>query len=238
LSSHKEIDRNRSLTMRKRMLVAALAVTALTAGVATATVASSHPGAGAGMTGPGPRGAGPMGRGAMGDGPMSGGAMGPRSGMHGSHVDSEFAYLTQMIPHHEEAVAAAEELLARSDRQEMKDFARSIIATQTAQIDEMKADLALWYPGRDTTAEYTPMMRDLSQLAGDELDQAFLEDMIPHHGMAVMMSQSLLSRGLAEHQEVTDLATTIRDEQRAEIMTMMEWLRTWFGASAHGHGHR
>jgi uncharacterized protein (DUF305 family) len=214
--------------MQKRLFVAALAVTALTAGVATATVASSHPGTGAGKMGPG----------MMAAGPMAGGAMAPMSGMHGSHVDSEFAYLTQMIPHHEEAVAAAQELLARSDRPEMKDFARSIISTQTAQIDAMKADLARWYPGRDTTAEYTPMMRDLSQLAGDELDQAFLQDMIPHHGMAVMMSQQLLTRDLAEHQEVTDLATTIRDEQRAEIMTMMEWLRTWFGASAHGHGHR
>jgi uncharacterized protein (DUF305 family) len=213
--------------MHKRLFVAALAVTALTAGVATATVASSHPGTGAGKMGPG----------MMGAGPMAGGAMAPMSGMHGSHVDGEFAYLTQMIPHHEEAVAAAQELLARSDRPEMKDFARSIIATQTAQIDEMEADLARWYPGRDTTAEYTPMMRDLSQLAGDELDQAFLQDMIPHHGMAVMMSQQLLARDLAEHQEVTDLATTIRDEQRAEIMTMMEWLRSWFGSAAHGHGH-
>jgi uncharacterized protein (DUF305 family) len=218
--------------MHKRLFVAALAVTALTAGVATATVASSHPGTGAGMMG-----TGPMGPGSMGAGPMSGGAMGPAPGMHEAHVDGEFAYLTQMIPHHEEAVAAAEELLARSDRPEMKDFARSIIATQTAQIDEMKADLTRWYPGRDTTVDYTPMMRDLSQLAGDELDQAFLQDMIPHHGMAVMMSQQLLARDLAEHQEVTDLATTIRDEQRAEIMTMMEWLRSWFGNAAHGHGH-
>ena len=226
--------------MRTRMFVAAVAVTALAAGVATATVASSHPGAGAGMMGPGPRHAGMMGPGAMDAGPMGGGAMGPMgpmAGMHGSHVDSEFAYLTQMIPHHEEAVAAARELLARSDRPEMKDFARSIIATQTAQIDEMNADLARWYPGRDTSADYTPMMRDLSQLAGDALDQAFLEDMIPHHGMAVMMSQQLLARGLAEHQEVTDLATTIRDDQRAEIMTMMDWLRSWFGTTAHGHGH-
>lgn len=223
--------------MRTRMFVAAVAVTALAAGVATATVASSHPGPGVGMMGPGPRGAGMMGPGAMDAGPMGGGAMGSMAGMHGSHVDSEFAYLTQMIPHHEEAVAAARELLARSDRQEMKDFARSIIATQTAQIDEMKADLARWYPGRDTSADYTPMMRDLSQLAGDALDQAFLEDMIPHHGMAVMMSQQLLARGLADHQEVTDLATTIRDDQRAEIMTMMDWLGSWFGTTAHGHGH-
>ena len=228
--------------MRTRMFVAAVAVAALAAGVTTAAVASGQPRGGAGMMGSGQHGTGQM-------GPMSGGATGPMSGtpmsgmpmsgMHdGSHVDSEFTYLTEMIPHHEEAVATARELLARSDRPEMKDFARSIIETQTAQVDEMRADLARWYPGRDTSAEYTPMMRDLSQLAGDALDQAFLEDMIPHHGMAVMMSQQLLSQGLAEHPEVTELATTIRDEQRAEIMMMMDWLRTWFGTTAHGHGHR
>lgn len=233
--------------MRTRMFVAAVAVSALAAGVATATVAGGQTRAG-GMMGPGQHGTDHMGPGAMGAGPMHDGAMGPMSGMpmsgmpmsgmHGSHVDSEFSYLTQMIPHHAEAVAAARELLARSDRPEMKDFARSIIETQSAQIDEMRADLARWYPGRDTSADYTPMMRDLSQLAGDELDQAFLEDMIPHHGMAVMMSQQLLAGGLAEHPEVTDLATTIRDDQRAEIMMMMDWLRTWFGTTAHGHGHR
>ncbi len=227
--------------MRTRMFVAAVAVTALAAGVATATVASGQARGGAGMMGSGQHGSGHM-------GPMSGGPMGPMSempmsgmpmsGMHGSHVESEFIYLTEMIPHHEEAIATAGELLARSDRPEMKDFARSIIETQSAQIDEMRAYLARWYPGRDTSAEYTPMMRDLNQLAGDALDQAFLEDMIPHHRMAVMMSQQLLSQGLAEHPEVTELATTIRDEQRAEIMTMMDWLRTWFGTTAHGHGHR
>lgn len=227
--------------MRTRMFVAAVAVTALAAGVATATVASGQSRGGGGMMGSGQNGSGHM-------GPMSGGAMGqmsgmpmsgmPMSGMHGSHVESEFTYLTEMIPHHEEAVATARELLARSDRPEMKDFARSIIETQSAQIEEMRADLARWYPGRDTTAEYTPMMRDLSQLSGDALDQAFLEDMIPHHRMAVMMSQQLLSQSLAEHPEVTALATIIRDEQRAEIMMMMDWLQTWFGTTAHGHGHR
>ena len=66
------------------------------------------------------------------------------------------------------------------------------------------------------------------------LDRAFLEDMIPHHGMAVMMSQQVLSRGRAQHPEVTELATTIRDRQHAEIVSMMAWLTSWFGTSIHG----
>ena len=51
-------------------------------------------------------------------------------------------------------------------------------------------------------------MRDLSGLSGDALDEAFLIDMIPHHMVAVMMSQRLLMHGDAEHDEVDALART------------------------------
>ena len=78
------------------------------------------------------------------------------------------------------------------------------------------------------------MMRDLSELSGDALDRAFLQDMIPHHAMAVMMSQQLLGRDLTRHSEVTQLATAIRDGQHAEIMDMRGWLGSWFGESVHG----
>ena len=71
------------------------------------------------------------------------------------------------------------------------------------------------------------MMRDLSGLSGDRLDQAFLQDMIGHHMAAVMMSQHLL-RGGAEHGEVAELAREIRDGQHAEIVTMRRWLALWF----------
>jgi uncharacterized membrane protein len=48
--------------------------------------------------------------------------------------------------------------------------------------------------------------------------------MIPHHMTAIMMSQQLLNRGLAEHEEVETLAVSIRDNQRNEIHLMMQWL--------------
>jgi uncharacterized protein (DUF305 family) len=72
-------------------------------------------------------------------------------------------------------------------------------------------------------------MRDLEGLTGGALDRAFLEDMIPHHMMAVMMSQQLVTRGLAEHQAVVPFATNIRDTQQAEIRMMRQWLWWWFG---------
>ena len=163
-------------------------------------------------------------------GPEPGGMQG--QAMRG--IDSEFEYLTRMIPHHEEAIDSAEALLEGTERPEMEAFAEDIIDTQSAEVDQMQEWLAIWYPARDTSVDYEPMMRDLTALDGDELDQAFLEDMIGHHMAAVMMSQQLLTRDLAEHEDVVPFAERIRDGQRAEIQQMRAWLADWFDESAMG----
>lgn len=147
--------------------------------------------------------------------------------MHGSQVASEYAYLAEMVAHHEEAVATALEL-ERSERAEMREFGEAVVETQSAQIDQMEKRLVAWYPDRSGEVDYEPVMRDLTGLEGDELDRAFLEDMIGHHMAAVMMSQQLLMRGADVHPEVRDLAASIRDEQHAEIFRMQQWLRDWF----------
>lgn len=141
-------------------------------------------------------------------------------------VDSEFEYLARMIPHHEEAIASAELLLAGTERPEMEAFARDIIDTQSAEVTQMREWLADEYPERDPSVDDEPMMRDLTRLTGDELDQAFLEDMVGHHMAAVMMSQQLLAGDLAEQPEVVPFAEQIRDGQHAEIFQMRGWLRT------------
>jgi uncharacterized protein (DUF305 family) len=158
------------------------------------------------------------------------GGMGPGMGGMGMRmsVASEFDYLAQMIPHHEEAVHTGGLLGRGTERQEMRDFAANIIRTQTAEIEQMRAWLEAWYPGRDTRVDYRPMMRDLTGLQGDALDRAFLQDMIPHHMMAVMMSQQLLNATYSRHDEVIPFAQTIRDVQRAEIQMMQRWLNLWW----------
>lgn len=174
-----------------------------------------------------------MARNPVGPSPMSTSAgAGPMSGMR---LQSEFDYLTEMIPHHEEAIATAAVLRQGTQRPEMRGFANAIIETQTAEVEQMKRFLAERYPERSTHADYSPMMRDLTGLRTDALDRAFLEDMIPHHMMAVMMSQQLLMAGLADD-EIIPLARTIRDVQRSEIQMMAGWLRTWFAAAPLGHG--
>jgi len=54
--------------------------------------------------------------------------------------------------------------------------------------------------------------------------------MIPHHMGAVMMSQRLLGRDLAQHDGVAEFAGAVRDAQHAEILRMQQWLASWFAA--------
>jgi len=146
-------------------------------------------------------------------------------------ASNEFEFLRLMIPHHEEAVATAQRVLQYSDRPEMQEFAQDIITVQTAEIEQMEAWLDDWYAGQENNLTYSPMMRDLSQLEGDALDQAFLEDMIMHHMGAVMMSQRLVNHGLVEHQAVRPFAQNIANTQRQEIWQMQAWLQDWYGVS-------
>ncbi|GAB4367010.1 MAG: hypothetical protein Kow00121_04940 [Elainellaceae cyanobacterium] len=157
--------------------------------------------------------------------------------MNSMSMNSEFEFLSQMIPHHQEAIDTAQMVLERSDRPEMQEFAQAIIRVQTAEIAQMQDWLEEWYPEQETTLNYTPMMRDLSTLEGDTLDQAFLEDMIMHHHMAVMMSHMLVNHGLVEHEAIQPFADQIARTQMAEIHQMQGWLQDWFNvADSTGYG--
>lgn len=139
-------------------------------------------------------------------------------------------YLVEMIAHHREAITAAGEL-ARSGRSEMRELGRSIVASQRAQVVGMRSWLERWHEDV-APSTYVPMMRDLVGLTGDDLDRAFLEDMVMHHRMAVMMSRHLAAGDVGLHREVATLADDIVREQTSEIRQMTRWLAQWFGGRA------
>ncbi|MET9250630.1 DUF305 domain-containing protein [Nonomuraea sp. NPDC003709] len=154
------------------------------------------------------------------------------TGAYGStrsmNVTDEAGYLARMVAHDQEAVTAARQL-RRSDRPQMRALGASIIARRSADIATMRAWLDKWYPGRSgTVTGYQPMIRDLSELSGDALDNAFLLDMIPHHMAAVSMSQQLLMSGRATHTETTGFAVRMRDTRHAEMFQMQRYLAHWF----------
>ena len=141
-------------------------------------------------------------------------------------VSSEREFVAGMIPHHQEAVDTATEVLERGgSTPEIRTLAEDIIAAQETEIAMLKEWHLAWY-GEVYVADnsYQPMMRDLSELSGTELDKRFLEDMIPHHMGAIMMAQSV--RPYIKHQEVADMADAIMETQTAEIELMREMLQT------------
>ncbi|AFY62341.1 DUF305 domain-containing protein [Synechococcus sp. PCC 6312] len=153
---------------------------------------------------------------------------------HGGHmmmVTSEEHYIAEMIPHHQEAVETATLIFNRSPRPEMRAFAQAIIDVQSAEILQLQAWLKDGYPQAKPEVNYVPMMRDLTRLQGDALDQTFLEDMIMHHHGAVMMSEQLLNKGLVKHQPVGAFARSVITTQSIEINQMQAWLNQWFGTA-------
>jgi uncharacterized protein (DUF305 family) len=148
--------------------------------------------------------------------------------MHDMHmmVQSEKEFLLAMIPHHEEAIATAKEVVARGgSTPEIKTLAENIITAQEKEVTDMKTWYKNWY-GADYVADgkYKPMMRPLANLSGAELDKVFLSDMIMHHMGAIMMAESVSSH--IEHQEMTTLTDNIKRTQSSEIKEMQNFLKT------------
>lgn len=60
-----------------------------------------------------------------------------------------------------------------------------------------------------------------------EVDQMFIEMMVPHHQSANEMARIELQKG--KNAEVKKLAQKIIDQQKREIQQMQTWYRQWYG---------
>ncbi|MBD1918534.1 MULTISPECIES: DUF305 domain-containing protein [Cyanophyceae] len=63
----------------------------------------------------------------------------------GADEEFDLRFINAMIPHHEGAVAMAEDLKEKSDRPELQALADEIIASQQAEIDQMEQWRQDWY---------------------------------------------------------------------------------------------
>ena len=147
--------------------------------------------------------------------------------------DLDRQFIEEMIPHHEDAVLMAELALKKSDNEEIIKLAENIKREQSREIDEMRSWYKLWY-GTDVP-EYVGGMSqgmmsggtDLESLENAELfDKEFIEQMIPHHQMALMMVSMMLQG--TEHVEMQKLAEDIVRTQTEEINQMNDWYNEWY----------
>ena len=178
--------------------------------------------------------------------PLSGmgwgrGAMGQRS------ADARF--IVMMIPHHQGAIAMAELAASRSRRPEIKALAQRIITSQSREIAQMRQWYRQWYGGdvpNWTRAGLGPaagmgmgggmgmgmglpgMATSLAVLkSAPDFDRAFIEQMIPHHRMGVMMASH--AEWNTQHPQLRALEEAMVQVQSEEIEQMAQWYRQWFG---------
>lgn len=81
-----------------------------------------------------------------GDSAMHGTVQGMMTGLKGLQGDAfDKAFLSEMIVHHQGAVVMAQQALASSKHQEIKDLAQKIIDAQNAEIAQMQSWQTSWY---------------------------------------------------------------------------------------------
>lgn len=154
-------------------------------------------------------------------------------------IDKHF--IEQMIPHHEGAIAMANLALQKAKHPDIKTLATAIIAAQTTEIQSMNGWYQDWF-GSAVPKVSTGMMgggmmsgygmhmggqEDMTALENaSDFDKAFIEEMIPHHQLAIMMANMLQSG--TNRPEMQQLAKNIISSQSKEIQQMQAWYVQWY----------
>lgn len=145
--------------------------------------------------------------------------------------DADVAFVSGMIPHHQQAVEMAEMMLAAQPRAEIETLAQEIRAEQQPEVDVLEGMLDTFGVDADTSGGHgggaMPMhagmmtgeqMRQFDQARGVDAERKFLQMMIEHHRGAIEAAETELADGV--HTPARELAENIQSSQAAGIEQM------------------
>ena len=160
----------------------------------------------------------------------AGGMMGGMSGMsemmggmNAQNIDRNF--ITMMIPHHQSAIDMSQLILKTTKDPQVKTWATNIIRDQQREINEMQVLLKQFGgPAQGMGPQMNQMMGDMTGPINQasNKDRAFVEGMIPHHGMAVMMANHLLMQ--SKNPVMQKMGRDIITAQAQEIYEFQQYL--------------
>ena len=149
-------------------------------------------------------------------------------------VEFDLMYIDMMVPHHESIIALAEVAVNELSDPRLVAIAEDIIATQSVENEQMHQLREAWYPGAEPVSmdqmmtmpgmgdDMAAMDQQMSAewqvqafCAAEDKDLAFIEQVIPHHQMAIDTSQAALEH--AVHPELVTIAEDVMAAQEAEI---------------------
>lgn len=120
-----------------------------------------------------------------------------------------------MIPHHKEAITTSLIISQNTAFTPLKNLTTAIASQQTHEVEVMQQWLDQWYSGQVYTGTYKNMMPTMATAIGEMRDRAYLQGMITHHMMAIVMAQQALKLELRPI--VRMFAQNIVDVQSKEI---------------------
>ena len=151
-------------------------------------------------------------------------------------------FIVMMIPHHDGAIAMADLALTRARATEIKALARSIKASQTQENAQMRTWYRQWFGG-DAPSWTTGGAMGMGSMGmgmgmgmgtslaalknAADFDRAFIEQMIPHHRMGVMMAS--MAQANSQHPQLRAMQQAMVKAQNREIEQMTQWYRSWYG---------
>lgn len=176
-------------------------------------------------------------------------------GMPMGQRSADAHFIVMMIPHHQGAIAMSELALMRARRPEIKALAQRIITSQSREIAQMRQWYRQWYGSDVPSWGIGPgaghgmgmgMSRGMGMGMGwgmpgfgtsldalrsaPDFDRAFIEQMIPHHRMGVMMASH--AQWNTQHPQLRELEEAMVRVQSQEIEQMAQWYQQWYGSGA------
>lgn len=154
-------------------------------------------------------------------------AGGPAQDASGARFEVRF--MTGMVDHHEMAMEMGEICLDKAVHSELVSMCEDVIATQTAEREDLLTWLSTWY-GVSHEPQMTPgqerQMDKLMELSGADFEVAFMESLIRHHALAVVRAERCRDQG--GHASLLAMCGDIVAAQSAEISMLQTWLCDWY----------
>ena len=178
---------------------------------------------------------------------MTGMDMGtPEAGMDMDMSEMPFdqIYIDMMIAHHMGIIGLSQAALERLTDERLIEIAESVIAAQSAEIDELRGYREMFYgdpepmPMDESMMEMMPQVMPATGMTDDmafqmdpqaqvnafcaaqDPDVTYIDLVIPHHQMAITSSQLAVEE--ADNEEVRAFAQRVIDDQQAEIDELTE----------------
>jgi uncharacterized protein (DUF305 family) len=145
---------------------------------------------------------------------------------------TDAAFVEAMIPHHEQAVDAADLALSQAEHRQLERLATEMVQIQSIELATLRTvrkvlqEAGVEEGDLGVSAEETGTHHDLDALRNaSNFDCAFIEMMVPHHEGAIRMARAELESGI--HAELRRMSENIIDAQSYEIRQMRRFERRW-----------